>query len=76
LAKVLGQELIEAEPRCLYVESPYDPDNSLTAVPLADGGVSISVSDEQAVDSYNATFECDIDLSREGLTCRDRCASA
>ncbi len=40
-------------------------ENVLTVVPDDEGGVIISVSDEKAVDSYNSTFECDIELDKK-----------
>ena len=37
-------------------------DNEITVVKTNDGGVEVSVSAEQAVDSYNSIFECAIKL--------------
>ncbi len=37
-------------------------DNEITVVVLSDGALRISVTNEQAVDSYNSTFENYIDV--------------
>lgn len=44
------------------VEHPGDPDNVLTIAKSNEGRLIVSVSEEQAVDSYNQTFDCSIYL--------------
>ena len=58
-----------------HYESPHDSTNELTVALIVPetyrdkrdlaGGIVISVANEQAVDSYNAMFECDISLDRK-----------
>ena len=50
--------------RPLRFESPHDSDNVATFA-LNKFGLTVSVAEEQAVDSYNSTFECDFDLTAE-----------
>lgn len=52
------------QPRVFYWETPHDADTALVAVPQEDGSLSVSVSEEQAVDSYNSYFDCTITLPR------------
>jgi hypothetical protein len=52
------------DPGTMYFEDPRDQDNNMTVAP-ADGGVSFSVMEEKAVDSFNSTFECTLRLSYE-----------
>lgn len=57
--------------RSFQWENPVDQENTISVArtPL---GLNISVADEQAVDSYNSTFECDINLPlAEALRLRD-----
>lgn len=69
-----------------HYQTPHDSENELTVVPVDDsdswtdyreerdliGGITISVSDEKAVGSYNEPFECDISLTREAaISLRD-----
>lgn len=51
--------------RLFFAEHPEDSANSITVVSTKSGNVSISVSDEKAVGSYNENFECTISLPRE-----------
>lgn len=67
------------DPNRFHCQTPHDAENELTIVPIDGpdewrdrwdkrdliGGVTISVADEKAVDSYNDTFECDISLTRD-----------
>lgn len=46
----------------LMLENPNDSDNCLTLAVSESGRLIVSVSDEQAVDSYNAKFECSIHI--------------
>ena len=49
--------------------NPRDPDNEIEVTrssgysPDPDGWITVTVSDEKAVDSYNQTFSCSIMLS-------------
>jgi len=49
----------------LYFEAKGDPENVAVFYANRDGGLTVSVSDEQAVDSYNTTFECTFYLSAD-----------
>jgi len=46
--------------------NPNDSDNELEVVSGEDG-LTISVTDEKAVDSYNSNFTCEIVLPREAV---------
>jgi hypothetical protein len=48
-----------------YYENPSDADNVLIAFRNRGGELSVAVAEEQAMDSYNHTFECTAYLSRE-----------
>lgn len=47
------------------VDRSHSWDGAEIVVASTRDGVSISVSEEKAVDSYNQTFTCTMDLSRE-----------
>lgn len=49
----------------LYFEVAGDPDNAAVFYANTAGGLMVAVSEEQAVDSFNETFECSIALARE-----------
>lgn len=61
----------------LYFVTPHDPDNEIVFALSENNNalfdrdkvkgnfVAVSVSDEQAVDSYNSTFTCTFHLSEE-----------
>lgn len=49
----------------LYFESPDDPDNTAVFFANADGGLTVSVSEEVAIDSYNSDIECTVYLSAD-----------
>ncbi len=56
----------------LYFEDPQDADNTITAHPNEDGGLTVTVSEERAVDSYNQMFNLMFALSRaQALELRD-----
>jgi hypothetical protein len=56
----------------IYIENPSDPENALTLYRTKSDELAISVSEERAVDSYNATFECTLYVSpREARIIRD-----
>jgi hypothetical protein len=40
-------------------------ENAVSVVELDDGAIEISVAQEKAIDSYNDTFECRIELPLE-----------
>ena len=46
----------------LYIENPHDCSNSITVAPNREGSITVSVSDEKAVGSYNENFECSVVL--------------
>jgi hypothetical protein len=46
-------------------ENPVDSENEIHVWECECGAIAVSVLDEQAVDSYNSTFVCDIYLPRE-----------
>lgn len=48
-----------------YHENENDPDNVLVMFYNQGDGLTISVAEERAMDSYNETFECTVCLSRE-----------
>ncbi len=48
-----------------YWESRSDSENALVVFLNEADGLSVAVSDEKAVDSYNSTFECCAFLDRE-----------
>lgn len=48
----------------LRFENPSDYDNAITIL-ITYEGISVSVSDEQAIGSYNEDIECDFHLSKE-----------
>jgi len=50
--------------KTLVLESSFDFENGLTAA-IDDGAICISVQEEQAVDSYNCSFDCSIHLTIE-----------
>lgn len=75
-----------SDSNAFHYEAPHDSENELTIVPIEApprypdwndkrdlvGGITISVADEKAVDSYNSTFECDISLDKnEAIRLRD-----
>lgn len=45
--------------------NPSDSQNECVIYPNQAGGLRIAVSNEQAVDSYNDVFECDIFLDKD-----------
>lgn len=45
-------------------EDPRDSKNEIMAYIEDDGRLTISVAEEQAVDSYNSTFNCSVTLDR------------
>lgn len=47
-----------------YWEDPSDAENAITVFLNQGGGLSIAVSEERAMDSYNQTFECSAFLAR------------
>lgn len=47
-----------------YWENESDPDNAMSIFLNQGGGLSIAISDEKAMDSYNQTFECAAFLNR------------
>lgn len=49
----------------LYFENRSDPDNTLVIAITQSGELSVVVSEEHAVDSYNATFSCSFYMSRK-----------
>lgn len=58
--------------KALYFEKRGDPDNAITIVLAKSGELCVSVSEEQAVDSYNSTFECSFNMStKETAALRD-----
>lgn len=60
------------KPGRFFWENPSDPDNVLNLFRNEKGGLSIAVSEEHAVDSYNSTFECSAFLTEdEGVRLRD-----
>lgn len=46
-------------------ENPRDPDNTLDFVLQPSGQIEVSLSDEQPMDSYNATFNLHFTMSLE-----------
>lgn len=48
-----------------YYEDPSDRENVVVIFPTKSGGLTVAVSEEQAVDSYNDSFECSMHLSKE-----------
>lgn len=48
--------------RRIYFEHPSDPDNTITVAHEGEH-VSVVVSEERAVDSYNRNFTCSFELS-------------
>ena len=51
--------------RAFFFESQNDLDNAITVFVDDKRITHVSVSDEQAVDSYNSTFECTIALKEK-----------
>jgi hypothetical protein len=49
----------------LHIESGYSFEEGATFVALENGGMSIAVAEEQAVDSYNQSFTCHATLNQE-----------
>lgn len=47
-----------------YYENPGDSQNAIT-VAYDENSIIVSVAQERAMDSYNETFECSIELPRE-----------
>jgi hypothetical protein len=45
-----------------YYEEERDPDNVAVIFPNQGGGLTVSVSEEHAMDSYNQTLECTVAL--------------
>jgi hypothetical protein len=45
-------------------ENPGDADNTVRVYECECGDIAISVAEEQAMDSYNSTFECDVYIPR------------
>lgn len=63
---------IHGEPRALYWESPSDSDTAIVIVPQSNGALQVTVSEEQALDSCNAYFDCSITLPKaQTLKLRD-----
>jgi hypothetical protein len=55
-----------------HVSVPHDPDSSVTVALRSDGSLTLSVSEEQAVDSYNQYFSCDFTLTdQQAMELRD-----
>lgn len=53
------------EPRRLFVEAHDTFEEGATFVIRKDGGLTVSVAEEKAVDSYNHSFQCRCKFSRE-----------
>jgi hypothetical protein len=47
------------------LDKSHSWDGAEIVVTASEGGASISVSEEQAVDSYNKTFTCTMQLTQE-----------
>lgn len=59
-----ANEIVERD-NLWTLDRSYSWDGAEIVVAVSDKGVSLSVSEEQAVDSYNQTFTCTMNLSPE-----------
>lgn len=60
------------EKRAFYWETPSDSDTSVVVVCGDDGALTVSVSEERAVDGYNSYFDCSVTMPRaQAIKLRD-----
>lgn len=62
MTRILTEKLSQDHKGRYYFEVDSDPQNAMTLFANKSGGLTIAVSEEKAMDSYNEAFECSISL--------------